>query len=526
MADKLTIFGNSHNQIGSSDADLILKTRGKIKIQWGKKFIDLLKDGKINVDADFIFKDNKVGSKDGIYVLDDGTVWLRVSGAEAIPLVSDEVGTTYVSFLQEQKTEPSYKHQALVNIGFLYADLTSVNETSLQNGIIYVESEQKLYMVQDGTLSEFKVSIPNPFTTQFVIAKNDSSRGALLIRGQGVENSLAFDQAWIYTDGSNLTLETELPMIFRVGSREPLELTDQTATFTSLVRGDTFQSRSASSTSGFRLYMVNGESILEVDRLLVRKGDDGNSTPLYPEYWLWCNNIVVGYSLPEVSSPSTSDDEGSVSVDEDVEDDATYQEFTLTLSQISEFQEGDELIMYKKDISISSSEGDTAEGEEEDRSIEQINYTPVRMQVTSQVDEYSIFVKVEEGLTTSSISSFVGQFIFLIKREGNYPLRLKDNTLDVVEYAEGVEEVRARFGSVKPLELAVISGNTTEKAEEIVQNADLFSKMAVFGLAKYLSDATIPEDDDSSTLATTAWVRTALQQLKEEILATIVPPTS
>jgi len=66
------LFGSSYSSAGSSSSDYLIKTRGKVKIQIGNKFIDLLKDGKINVDSKFIFKEKEVGSKDGIYIIGDG----------------------------------------------------------------------------------------------------------------------------------------------------------------------------------------------------------------------------------------------------------------------------------------------------------------------------------------------------------------------------------------------------------------------------------------------------------------------
>jgi archaellum component FlaG (FlaF/FlaG flagellin family) len=79
----VNLFGRSYEQAGSSNADFLIKTRGQVKIQYGSKFIDLIKDGKINTEAKFIYKEKEVGVKDGIYVIGDGEeakVVLLVSG--------------------------------------------------------------------------------------------------------------------------------------------------------------------------------------------------------------------------------------------------------------------------------------------------------------------------------------------------------------------------------------------------------------------------------------------------------------
>ena len=43
------MFGGSQQELGSLDENLILNTAGKVKIRYGKKFVDLLNDkGELN----------------------------------------------------------------------------------------------------------------------------------------------------------------------------------------------------------------------------------------------------------------------------------------------------------------------------------------------------------------------------------------------------------------------------------------------------------------------------------------------
>ena len=281
-------FGRSYSKIGSSDSDFLIKTKGQVKIQWGSKFIYLIKDGKINVDSKFIYKENQVGVKDGIYVIEDGEdskVILKV-GDNQISLVG-EVGNTYVSFQGEQQTTQEQKYTALTNIGFLYKDLKDIGTDSLQNGIIYVESEQKLYIVQEGQLAEFNVELPNPYTKQFIIQKQDNSKGSLLIVGSGIENSIAFDSLYLYTEGTNTYLKSSGNICLKVEEDEKVVVGKNETLFNNIVTSQTFRSKDATDSFGFRLYFENNQSTLEVDNLKVRnqQGAESSSKLLYPIYW-------------------------------------------------------------------------------------------------------------------------------------------------------------------------------------------------------------------------------------------------
>ena len=44
---KTNMFGKTYNTIGSTDSNFIIKTKGDLKVQWGNKYIDVIKNGKI-----------------------------------------------------------------------------------------------------------------------------------------------------------------------------------------------------------------------------------------------------------------------------------------------------------------------------------------------------------------------------------------------------------------------------------------------------------------------------------------------
>lgn len=63
------LFGKSFRTVGNTESDLLLKTRGNIKVQCGHSFTDIFKDGKLNVNIDVIKKVDKLESTNGIYIV-------------------------------------------------------------------------------------------------------------------------------------------------------------------------------------------------------------------------------------------------------------------------------------------------------------------------------------------------------------------------------------------------------------------------------------------------------------------------
>lgn len=448
MPDKIQLFGRSYNQYGDSNTDILIKTKGQVKIQWGSKFIDLIKDGKIAIDANFIFKVSdisKIGVRDGFYIVENQSLYLKVGDA-LINLVG-ESGSTFVSFMEGQVTTSEAKYNAMVNIGFIYKSLQDVNNSSLQNGIIYIESEQKLYIVKEGTLTEFKTSIPNPFTGQFVIQKNDSSKGALVIKGTGVENSVAFDSFQIYTEFDNCIIDATNQIVIKTGGSDKVTVGEQSVKVGIDLVSNTIKSEAATADSGFRLYYINGESVLEVDKIIERgsqhEEDEESPTVLYPEYWL-LNNAIIKDATPHNDSPEESEESTSSE---------PTNMLDITLFQESTFKVGDILCAYKQE----DVEEPTGETDEEGNPITNTrsSYARVELEVTGIEDEgKSIQVKCSDVLEENTINNFKERFIFLIKSTDNkHPIRLKSNNIDIVEYGdssgnEREESIKTRIGDL------------------------------------------------------------------------------
>ena len=276
--DKL--FGRTYSTVGNSDSDFIIKTRGQVKVQWGKKFIDIIKDGKLNVDVSFIGSVdsyNDIGSKDGLYyVKEDGSIYLVVNGNK-INILGDVDGT-YVSFASKQDTADEQKGQASKNLGIRYSSKDEATEYGVTNGIVFLEDANRWYIVEDGVFTLYPSELESPYKKQLIISKEDNSIGALVISGQGNGNALIFnagsDTLSIYKDFDNYSIDSSSPIITTVGTTSTAELGLDGLSLSRSFFCDSIESTSASDSTGFNLYMLDGKYILSIDQLMVRESSD------------------------------------------------------------------------------------------------------------------------------------------------------------------------------------------------------------------------------------------------------------
>lgn len=507
QSQSLSMFGRSYSQVGSSNSDFLIKTKGQIKIQWGNKFIDLIKDGKVNVDSKVIYKQKEVGQKDGIYVIGEGDSVdvVLVVGGQQLDLKGN-MGTTYVSFLEEQETTSESKSLALRNIGFLYPSIEEVTSNSIRNGIIYVENQQKLYIVKDGSLFEYSIEIPNPYTKQFVIAKigNDGNEGALVIRGAGKQNSIAFDSMYLYTSTDGSYIDSDGEVYIKIGGINKALIGQSKVVFSDTVYSQRFYSKDATNSYGFRLFVEGGVSTLEVDNLIVRKRFN-NEADLKaidtPQKWYFNNNIIEIAQEPEEEiknqlAPSLEQPKVLIKI---------------TLLYNNSFKVGDNLYIYSP-----LQEGNN----------EYYNVCLMAFKIL-KIDEYLsnvIYIGLQPTYTDevvlsmlpsnidAVISSLSQQTLFSIGNSSDadtksYIPKISKCGFQIIESQsfedeKDIQKVVSRVGDLTELELKY-----RDKEEVLdVEGSGMYSKLAVFKEAKYVHDYDLPVDDNSSKFASTEWV--------------------
>lgn len=179
------LFGRAYDSVGSSDSDLIIKTRGQVKIQWGNKFIDLIKNGKINCNSDITSEQVKKWLK---LICPPGTIvqwgglqvpegWALCDGNNGTPNLIDkfikasdspgEVGGNKELPITVSSS-PSYSYslqEALEDIN--NGNITESTQTSYSNNYSYTIN------MSDNTSNEETINIEPQYYTLLYIMKLD-----------------------------------------------------------------------------------------------------------------------------------------------------------------------------------------------------------------------------------------------------------------------------------------------------------------------------------------------------------------
>lgn len=250
---KTNMFGKTYNTIGSTDSNFLIKTKGDLKVQWGGKFIDIIKNGKLaSAGADIlkVAASSDEISSNGIYLVpteEGNEIWISIDGTK---ILLNTTGEQYISFLEEQKLTSEQKNTALANIGFNYETLQEAKDANIKAGIIFVKELNQLFLVNDGKITQYQISSNGA---------KDSDKFTKLTIGD-IEIFESFIRA---TEQLNIGIGNNTYVTLQYGK---VQINGDL-----IINSGSIQSVGATSESGFRLYNQDSKSILEIDRLIARE---------------------------------------------------------------------------------------------------------------------------------------------------------------------------------------------------------------------------------------------------------------
>lgn len=297
------LFGRAYESIGDTSGDLILKTRGNIKVQVGSSFVDLIKGGELNSNVEVI---RQASSKDnlpdnGLYLVD--SVIYAKYGNTVLPLNASE-NTSYVSYILQENITLEQKIQAQKNIGIYYNTLDDAQK-NINNGVAYVLNKG-LYILTN--------AIPDQ-----ILTTNTLSEGALKVSTLEATNLIQVGNTIIKENGLSLSDK----FVTSINSKEVLSL--NLSEFQ--VKNTLIASAIQDNTKSFQLYTANGQSYLKVNNVICSNSSLEYS-PLITNtqyYYSSYNNIIL--SIKKNTS--------------EIVENATVITYTLVLQTPYEYKQND-----------------------------------------------------------------------------------------------------------------------------------------------------------------------------------------
>ena len=238
-------FGRTYETVGNVSGDLLLKTRGGVKVQIGSSFIDLIKNGKINADIDIIkeasSKDNIIDN--GLYIVKDV---LYVKYQDTVLPLGNSTMENQVSYLPQLNITQEQQIQAQKNIGIYYDTLEEAQQ-NVNNGYFYIK-ERGIYVINNQTLDQ-------------VLTLNYLNSNELNLSSAQF-NNLHVGKAFLQEN--QLSLDSDFELLLK--SQKLLNISNSAFT----IYNNLLSSNIKDINGIFQLYVdnTNGESYLKVDHII------------------------------------------------------------------------------------------------------------------------------------------------------------------------------------------------------------------------------------------------------------------
>ena len=274
------VLGRDMNFFGSKEQDLVLQTKGKVKINFGDKFIDLFTGGKFNVENKDIINNGKPSDKDedGFY-FDSDTLYLKINGSiyEIFSNAQDIGG--YIVYNDIQNLTAEEQFQAKNNIGLSF----NTKEDALKanaNGIVYIVSENTAYILKNGKFDTIgETEVDTYFKDTVTIDLDNSKDLALLIKGINKLFQIGEDtnSTTIQQSNEGGIIESDKSLSIKIDGQEAISIKNNQTTINNnlrllkdLIIDQIYSSNFKKDSIGWGLWIdkTSGESYLQVDHIL------------------------------------------------------------------------------------------------------------------------------------------------------------------------------------------------------------------------------------------------------------------
>lgn len=280
--EKTLMFGKSQENIGSTDAHACINTAGDVYVRTKNRYVCIFKGGRLNVDGSSeIFSVDSVDSikKTGIYLVSEvneagepiQSAYLCIDGVKLLLASGSE---QYVSFSAVQNLSAENFLQAAKNMGLYFDTLEAAKASGLQNGLVYILSEQRLYKVNNGEFSEY-TQTTNAATGGESGDPEDEEGSEDEPTEEGPDSLQIGD---IFIDGSERIINAEGDLVFQVNGQDYFRLRGNIIYPLKSMEipkdKSIYIQNSEKGVSGFTLWYEDGEAYLDVDHLTTRDPSD------------------------------------------------------------------------------------------------------------------------------------------------------------------------------------------------------------------------------------------------------------
>lgn len=294
LARSARALGRDMNFFGSKEKDFVIQTKGRVKINFGDKFIELFNGSKFTVgDSDAIKTTNGEPSStdsDGFYFDENtGTLYLKI-GDKVYEIFSNaKLKDGFISYKEEQSLNGNEQVLAKENIGSIF-NTPEEAKSSGGSGVVYIRNENKAYILQNGILypitnnTEINIGGDSEGDDSYYFDKTvtidiDDEGIALIIEGlrKYIRVGTEDNHTDIYQTENGGAIDSDKSLTIKIDGKDQIIIKDGNINFNSIINAlkgiitdEIYSSNFKENESGWGIWIdkETGESYLQVDHIL------------------------------------------------------------------------------------------------------------------------------------------------------------------------------------------------------------------------------------------------------------------